>query len=145
MGRYEIDFLEEYTDEALLAELRRIAALVQSGQRLCDTIGNAGARLCNLGKGRTSIRQGCQIVLYLYSKGNHMLAIRLPEAIEERLDRLAKRTGRTKTYYAREAILQHLEDLEDIYLAEKRLAAIRSGRTKTIPLDEVMRRYGLED
>ena len=48
-----------------------------------------------------------------------MLAIRLPETIEKRLDRLAKRTGRSKTYYAREAILQHLDDLEDIYLAEK--------------------------
>ena len=71
-----------------------------------------------------------------------MLAIRLPEKIENRLDRLAKRTGRTKTYYAREAILRHLDDLEDIYLAEKRLVEIRSGRTKTIPLKEVMKRYG---
>jgi RHH-type rel operon transcriptional repressor/antitoxin RelB len=69
-----------------------------------------------------------------------MLAIRLPATIEKRLDRLAKRTGRTKTYYAREAILQHLADLEDIYLAEKSLADIRSGRTKTIPLEEVVRR-----
>jgi RHH-type transcriptional regulator, rel operon repressor / antitoxin RelB len=74
-----------------------------------------------------------------------MLAIRLPEKIEKRLDRLAKRTGRTKTYYAREAILKHLDDLEDIYLAEKRMAAIESGRVKTIPLEEVMRQHGLED
>jgi RHH-type transcriptional regulator, rel operon repressor / antitoxin RelB len=73
-----------------------------------------------------------------------MLAIRLPEKIEKRLDRLAKRTGRTKTYYAREAIVQHLEDLEDIYIAEKRLADIRAGRARAIPLDEVIRRYGLE-
>ena len=73
-----------------------------------------------------------------------MLAIRLPDKIEKRLDRLAKRTGRTKTYYAREAILQHLEDLEDIYLAEKHLAEIRAGRTRTIPLEKVMRRYGLK-
>ena len=58
-----------------------------------------------------------------------MLAIRLPETIEKRLERLAKRTGRTKTYYAREAILRHLDDLEDIYLAEKALQAIRSGRS----------------
>jgi len=72
-----------------------------------------------------------------------MLAIRLPEQIEKRLGRLAKRTGRTKTYYAREAILQHLDDLEDIYFAEKALREIRSGRVKTIPLEEVMRRYGL--
>jgi RHH-type transcriptional regulator, rel operon repressor / antitoxin RelB len=74
-----------------------------------------------------------------------MLAIRLPEKIEKRLDRLAKRTGRTKTYYAREAIVQHLEDLEDIYYAEKALADIRSGRSKPIPLAEVMRRYGVDD
>jgi RHH-type transcriptional regulator, rel operon repressor / antitoxin RelB len=73
-----------------------------------------------------------------------MLAIRLPERIEKRLDRVAKRTGRTKTYYVREAILQHLEDLEDIYYAEKALADIRSGRTKPIPLEKIMRRYGLE-
>jgi RHH-type rel operon transcriptional repressor/antitoxin RelB len=72
-----------------------------------------------------------------------MLAIRLPDTVEKRLDRLAKRTGRTKTYYAREAILQHLDELEDIYLAEKRLEAVRSGRSRTIPLEEVMRRYGL--
>ena len=73
-----------------------------------------------------------------------MLAIRLPEKIEKRLARLAKRTGRTKTYYAREAILKHLDDLEDIYLAEKRMEAIESGRVKTIPLEEVMRQHGLE-
>ena len=73
-----------------------------------------------------------------------MLAIRLPEKIEKRLARLAKRTGRTKTYYAREAILQYLDDLEDIYFAEKELEAVRSGRSQTVPLEQVMRRYGLE-
>jgi RHH-type rel operon transcriptional repressor/antitoxin RelB len=74
-----------------------------------------------------------------------MLAIRLPEKIEKRLARLAKQTGRTKTYYAREAILQYLDDLEDIYFAQKELEAIRAGRSKTIPLEKVMRLYGLED
>ncbi len=73
-----------------------------------------------------------------------MLAIRLPEKIEKRLGRLAKRTGRTKTYYAREAILQYLDDLEDIYLAEKELAAVRSGRSRPVPIEKIMRRYGLE-
>lgn len=52
-----------------------------------------------------------------------MLAIRLPDEIERRLAELARKTGRTKTFYAREAILAHLEDLEDRYLAEERLAA----------------------
>ena len=74
-----------------------------------------------------------------------MLAIRLPEKIEKRLDRLAKRTGRTKTYYAREAILQHLDELEDIYIAERRLEAVRSGRSRPVPLEKVMRRYGMAD
>lgn len=51
-----------------------------------------------------------------------MLAIRLPDDIEQRLADLARKTGRTRTFYAREAILTHLEDLEDRYLAEERLA-----------------------
>ena len=46
-----------------------------------------------------------------------MLAIRLDPQIEERLEALARKTGRTKTFYAREAILEHLEDLEDYFLA----------------------------
>lgn len=50
-----------------------------------------------------------------------MLAIRLPKDIEERLEALAKKTGRTKTFYAREAILTHLEDLEDAYISTERL------------------------
>ncbi|HWR68088.1 MAG TPA: DUF6290 family protein [Desulfomonilia bacterium] len=73
-----------------------------------------------------------------------MLAIRLPAEIEDRLDALAKATGRTKTFYAREAILEYLDDLEDVYLAEKRLEVIRAGRSKTIPLDKIMKRYGME-
>ncbi|MCP4488339.1 MAG: TraY domain-containing protein [Gammaproteobacteria bacterium] len=50
-----------------------------------------------------------------------MLAIRLPEEIETRLNALAARTGRTKTFYAKEAILEHLGDMEDKYLAISRL------------------------
>jgi len=46
-----------------------------------------------------------------------VLAIRLDSELERRLTLLAKKTGRTKTFYAREAIEQHLEDLEDYYLA----------------------------
>jgi RHH-type rel operon transcriptional repressor/antitoxin RelB len=54
-----------------------------------------------------------------------MLALRLPVEIEERLDALARKTGRRKSYYAREAILRQLDDIEDYYLARRRLA--RSG------------------
>ena len=74
-----------------------------------------------------------------------MLAIRLPVEIEQRLEALAQATGRTKTYYAREAIMQHLEDLEDLYLAEKELIEVRAGRSKTMSLKDVMTQHGLED
>jgi len=74
-----------------------------------------------------------------------MLAIRLPEEIEARLDTLAKRTGRSKTFYAREAILQHLEDLEDLYQAERVVKRIRAGKETTSTLEEVEARLGLAD
>ena len=70
-----------------------------------------------------------------------MLAIRLPEAIEERLNALAGETGRTKTTLAREAIVEYIEDLEDYYLAEARA---RKNR-KSIPLADVERELGLSD
>ena len=68
-----------------------------------------------------------------------MLAIRLTRDIEDRLNRLTQETGRTKTALAREAILEHLDDLEDFYLAEARA---RQNR-KTIPLVDVERELGL--
>jgi len=73
-----------------------------------------------------------------------MLAIRLPQSIEKRLERLARRTGRTKTFYAREAILEHLDDFEDLYLAERALERVRCGEERTIPLKDSMKRHGLE-
>jgi RHH-type transcriptional regulator, rel operon repressor / antitoxin RelB len=73
-----------------------------------------------------------------------MLAIRLPQSIEKRLERLARRTGRTKTYYAREAIVEHLDDLEDLYLAEGVLERIRKGEERTIQLKDAMKRHGWE-
>lgn len=74
-----------------------------------------------------------------------MLAIRLPADIEARLEALAKATGRTKTYYAREAILEHLDDLEDIYLAEHTLEQVRRGEMTTHRLDDVESDLGLAD
>ena len=73
-----------------------------------------------------------------------MLAIRLPAEIEQRLDMLAKTTGRTKTYYARQAIVEHLDDLEDLYLAEQRLTDLRAGKTQAVSLEDVIKRYDLE-
>jgi RHH-type rel operon transcriptional repressor/antitoxin RelB len=66
-----------------------------------------------------------------------MLALRLPADLEARLDALARKTGRTKSYYAREAIVEYIDDLEDLYLAQKRYALIDKGKSKTLSLDEV--------
>ncbi|MGH8397543.1 MAG: type II toxin-antitoxin system RelB family antitoxin [Gammaproteobacteria bacterium] len=70
-----------------------------------------------------------------------MLAIRLTPDIEKRLDALAKKTGRSKTYYAREAIQEYLEDLEDYYLAEARTEKNLPG----LSLEEVEKHLGLAD
>jgi RHH-type rel operon transcriptional repressor/antitoxin RelB len=81
-------------------------------------------------------------MLYMYSKGDRdMLALRLPPDIEKRLEDLAKKTGRSKSFYAREAILEHLDDLEDLYLARK---ALEEGG-EPIPLEEVVSKYGVDD
>ena len=72
-----------------------------------------------------------------------MLAVRLEKDLEERLERLAAKTGRTKTFYAREAIEAHLDDLEDFYLAQERLADFRSE--DAIPLARLTAELGLDD
>jgi RHH-type transcriptional regulator, rel operon repressor / antitoxin RelB len=72
-------------------------------------------------------------LLYMYSTAiwePAMLAVRLPPALEKRLDALARKTGRTKSFYAREAILRQIEDIEDYYLARRRLA--RGGQRVTL-------------
>ena len=72
-----------------------------------------------------------------------MLAIRLPAEIEERLDRLPRATGHTRTLYPRKAILEHIDEIEELYLSEQRLMDNRAGRSRTYPLEEVERELGL--
>ncbi|MGE4580330.1 MAG: DUF6290 family protein [Desulfuromonadales bacterium] len=70
--------------------------------------------------------------------------VRVSDEVAERLDKLAQETHRTKSYYLRKIIEDHLEDLEDAYLAQQRLEDIRTGKTKTIPLSEVEKSLELE-
>ncbi len=72
-----------------------------------------------------------------------MLALRLPADVEERLTQLAKFTGRTKTYYATQAIIQQIQDIEDYYLAEKAWQEFSAGDKKTYTSDEVVAELGL--
>ena len=72
-----------------------------------------------------------------------MIAVRLSKDLEARLDRLAKETGRTKTYYVREAITEHLGEMEDVYLAQQVLERVRAGKEDTVALEDVIQDYGL--
>jgi len=72
-----------------------------------------------------------------------MLAVRLDPDLEARLTAVAKRTGRSKSYYARKAIEEKIEELEDIALLEEALKTYDPSKNKT--LDQVMRALGLED
>jgi len=73
------------------------------------------------------------------------ISVRLPKELVDRLDNLAKQTGRTKTYYIQEALLEKVSDLELVYLAQKREEDLRAGRSKTHTLDEVIEANGLAD
>jgi RHH-type transcriptional regulator, rel operon repressor / antitoxin RelB len=73
------------------------------------------------------------------------VSLRLPDDVSERLARLSARTGRSKTYYMIEAITEHLDDLEDLYVAEQRWIDIQAGRSKTHTLEEVELSLGLAD
>jgi RHH-type rel operon transcriptional repressor/antitoxin RelB len=68
-----------------------------------------------------------------------MLSIRLDPDTEERLDQLARETGRTKSYYVREALLRHLEEMEDRYVAIQRLET----PGERVPLEELERELDL--
>ena len=87
-----------------------------------------------------------QLALQLYSmydvcyKEDIMLSIRLDRDIERRLSELARRTGRTKSFYARELIEGNLGDLEDRYLAEARLEKRRPPLTSR----QVRKQLGLD-
>jgi RHH-type rel operon transcriptional repressor/antitoxin RelB len=72
-----------------------------------------------------------------------MVSIRLEDEIDQRLEFLASETGRTKTFYVREAVLEHLEALEDAFLADKVLSKVRNGEEKTLSLKEAMSSLGL--
>ncbi|MBP7860664.1 ribbon-helix-helix domain-containing protein [bacterium] len=71
--------------------------------------------------------------------------IRLSPEIEQRLDLLSKRTGRSKSFYIREMIEGNIDALEDYYLAAETLERIRSGKEKTHNAAEVRKQLGLAD
>ncbi|PIE54591.1 MAG: hypothetical protein CSA35_05325 [Dethiosulfovibrio peptidovorans] len=73
-----------------------------------------------------------------------MLAIRLDEKLSSRLETLAQKTGRTKTWYARKAIETYLDDMEDAALAAAAYEEYLLDGHQSSPLSEVRHRLGLE-
>ena len=63
--------------------------------------------------------------------------IRLSPETEARLSHLAQETGRSRAFYLRQLIEDNLDELEDVYLSEKRLENLRSGKSITLNADEV--------
>lgn len=75
---------------------------------------------------------------------SHMLNFRADDELHARLERLAKLTGRTKTFYVREAVTTHLDELEDIYLADQVMERLEHGQEALHSLEDVERELGLE-
>ncbi len=69
-----------------------------------------------------------------------MLGVRLGPELEKRLDLLAKKTGRSKSFYAKEAIRKYVEDREDVLLADE----VLRRNEPTFTLEEVRRALGLD-
>lgn len=71
------------------------------------------------------------------------ISLRLDPDIEARLTHLAQATGRSKTFYLRKLIEEHLEEMEDAYLAEHALEQLRQGRDRVMSAEGFWRE--LED
>lgn len=70
-----------------------------------------------------------------------MLGVRLDKETEARLDALCEKTGRTKSYYAKKAITEFLEDREDYLMAVARL----EEENEYVSLAEVRKNLGLDN
>jgi len=74
-----------------------------------------------------------------------MLTVRLPEALETRLNSLAAATKRPKSFYVREALERVIDDMEDAYLAEAAYEQYRQSGQPSIPIEQVERNLDLAD
>lgn len=75
----------------------------------------------------------------------HPLSVRIDPDVDARLERLARLTGRSKSFYVKQAIEDQLEDLEDLYLAQRVSHRIATGLERLIPLEELERELGVDD
>jgi len=76
---------------------------------------------------------------------SRMINFRADDALDARLTRLAELTGRTRTFYVRQAIEQQIDDLEDVFLADQVMGRLRTGAEHVHGIDDVERELGLDD
>ncbi len=72
-------------------------------------------------------------------------SVRLPKDYEQRLNYLSRQTGRSKAFYIKQLIIDHLDDLEDVYLAEQRLEQLRQGKDEVINSQEFWSGLDVDD
>lgn len=71
------------------------------------------------------------------------ISIQLPPDVEVRLQAIVANTGRNETFHITEAILDYLEDMEDYFDAEQQMEELKAGKTQLIPIEEIMKEYGM--
>ena len=74
-----------------------------------------------------------------------MFALELSSELEARLEELAALTARSKSDIVQEALIEHIDDIEDLAVARQRLIESRSRGEKFIPLEQLIERYGMEN
>jgi RHH-type rel operon transcriptional repressor/antitoxin RelB len=76
---------------------------------------------------------------------SHPVSIRLDDDLDARLERIARLTGRSKSFYLRQALVEQIEDLEDLFLSRAIVNRVADGRERLIPLDALERELGVDD
>jgi RHH-type rel operon transcriptional repressor/antitoxin RelB len=76
---------------------------------------------------------------------SHPVSIRLDDDLDARLERIARLTGRSKSFYLRQALVEQIEDLEDLFLSRTIANRVADGRERLIPLDVLERELGVDD
>ncbi len=73
-----------------------------------------------------------------------VVSVRLPADLKRRLDALGSSTGRPATFYVREALEEHLGELEYAYQLRGEVEAIRRGELATIDNDALKPELGID-
>jgi predicted nuclease of restriction endonuclease-like (RecB) superfamily/predicted DNA-binding protein len=94
----------------------------------------------------------CIVVLQRYMETTSMsetvalslVNLRIPKSLHDRFAELAVKTHRSKSYYLRTALEAQIDQLEVVYMSEKRLSDMRAGKTWPVALNEILRELDVD-